>query len=55
MELFKYPEEFKKEQKELLHLGKTLTEGLKDYSVIWRNRVLLSKIHYHSNINKGIR
>ena len=33
-DLFKMPEEFKKEQKELLHLGKTLMEGLKDYGVI---------------------
>ncbi len=33
-DLFKMPEEFKKEQKEILHLGKTITEGLKDYNVI---------------------
>jgi DNA polymerase/3'-5' exonuclease PolX len=33
-DLFKMPEEFKKEQKELLHLGKTLMEGLKGYGVI---------------------
>jgi hypothetical protein len=33
-DLFKIPEEFKKEQKELLHLGKILMEGLKDYGVI---------------------
>lgn len=33
-DLFKMPEEFKKQQKELLHLGKTLMEGLKDYGVI---------------------
>ena len=33
-DLFKMPEEFKKEQKEILHLGKTIMEGLKDYDVI---------------------
>ena len=33
-DLFKMPEEFKKEQKEILHLGETLMEGLKDYDVI---------------------
>lgn len=33
-DLFEMPEEFKKQQKELLHLGKTLMEGLKDYGVI---------------------
>ena len=33
-DLFKMPEEFKKEQKELLRLGKTLMEGLKDYGEI---------------------
>ena len=33
-DLFKMPEEFKKEQKEILHLGKTIIEGLKDYDVI---------------------
>lgn len=33
-DLFKMPEEFKKEQKEIFHLGKTLMEGLKDYDVI---------------------
>lgn len=33
-ELYKMPEEFKKEQKELLHLGKILMEGLTDYGVI---------------------
>ena len=33
-DLFKMPEEFKKEQKEILHLGKTIMEGLKDYEVI---------------------
>lgn len=33
-DLFKMPEEYKKEHKELLHLGKTLMEGLKGYGVI---------------------
>ncbi|MEK5208202.1 hypothetical protein [Psychrobacillus sp. FSL H8-0510] len=33
-DLFKMPEEFKKEQKEILHLGKTIMEGLKGYDVI---------------------
>lgn len=33
-DLFKMPEEFKKEQKEILHLGKTLMEVLKDNNVI---------------------
>jgi len=33
-DLFKMPEEFKKEFKELPHLTKTLMEGLKDYDVI---------------------
>ncbi|MCK1999638.1 hypothetical protein MPH47_20840 [Psychrobacillus psychrodurans] len=33
-DLFKMPEEFKKEQKEILHLGKIIMEGLKDYDVI---------------------
>ena len=33
-DLFKMPEEFKKEQKEILYIGKTLMEGLKDYDVI---------------------
>lgn len=33
-DLFKMPDEFKKEQKEILHLGKTIMEGLKDYDVI---------------------
>ena len=33
-DLTKMPEEFRKQQKEILHLGKTLMEGLKDYSVI---------------------
>ena len=28
------PEEFKKEQKEILYLGKTIMEGLKDYKLI---------------------
>lgn len=33
-DLYKMPEEFKKEQKEILHLGKTIMEGLKDYDII---------------------
>ena len=33
-DLFKMPEEFKKDFKELPHLTKTLVEGLKDYDVI---------------------
>jgi hypothetical protein len=33
-DLFKMPEKFKKEQKEILHLGKTLMEGLKYYDLI---------------------
>jgi len=33
-DLFKMPEEFKKEQKEILYLGKTIMEGLKDYKLI---------------------
>lgn len=33
-DLFKMPEEFNKEQKEIIHLGKTLMEGLKDYGAI---------------------
>ena len=33
-DLFKMPEEFKKEQKEILYLGKTIMEGLKDYKII---------------------